>query len=43
MRKYTSEGPPLERCEFNWFQWQWLKFLTWIGLWPTYDKDAEDE
>lgn len=39
LRKFTSKGNPMERCEFNWFQWQWMKLLAWIGVIPTFKEE----
>jgi hypothetical protein len=35
-RKYESESTPLERSEFNWLQWQFLRIKAFFGFIPTH-------
>lgn len=42
MRKYTNnENNLLERSEFNWIEWQILKFKAFLGIIPTYSEEEK--
>lgn len=40
MRNYKYCENPMERCEFNWFQWQWIRIQAFFGWIPTHKEEA---